>query len=269
MSRRSIRLAQNFLTNRRLAASIVAQARLDQSDVVYEIGPGGGLLTRELARAAGHVVALEIDPTLCARLRARLRDLDNVELHCRDFLRHRIRARRYKVVASIPYNRTAAILRKLLERPDPPDAAWLIVQREAARRYAGVPRERQCSLLLKPWFALGIVRRLPRTDFHPMPSVDSVLLRIVRRAEPLVSRRDATSYRQFVRLGFGPRGTLRRNLRGVFTPRQWHRLARDLVFAPRASPTELTFAQWLGLFEFLAERGRRRRAPLDSPAGMG
>ena len=89
MARRSIRFAQNFLSDPRLAASIVDQARLNTKDVVYEIGPGTGILTQALARACARVVAVEIDRELFERLHARFANAANVELHCGDFLRHR------------------------------------------------------------------------------------------------------------------------------------------------------------------------------------
>jgi len=261
MVRRSIRLAQNFLHSPRLAAAIVAQAQLSKKDIVYETGPGEGILTRELAKACGRVVAVEIDRQLFGRLTARFRHLPHVELHHGDFLKFAIRHARYKVVADIPYNRTAAILHKLLRGGNPPAEAHLVVQKEAGEKYAGVGRERQCSLLLKPWFALAVVRHLRRSDFRPVPGVDSVLLRIGRRGPPLVAAPHAELYRRLVTLGFsGSRANLRQSLKRVFTPTQWRRLARDLGFGVRARPGELRFEQWLGLFEFLVDRLPRSQA---------
>jgi len=280
MARRSIRFAQNFLSDPRLAASIVAQARLSTKDVVYEIGPGTGILTQALARVCARVVAVEIDRRLFERLQARFANTPNVELHCGDFLRHRIRQRPYKVVASLPYNCTARLLRKLLGGGAPPEEAHLVVQEDAARKVAGTPRERQASVLLKPWFELAIVRRFRRRDFVPVPAVDSVLLRVTRRRRPLVDSAHAEFYRAFVRHGFGRwRANLRQNLREVFTPTQWKRLARDLGFPVRAQPTDLHFGQWLGLFEFLTVSagplcepchcGGRRRHPGHRRAARG
>jgi len=257
MARKSIRWGQNFLKDPRLAASIVAQAGLDQRDVVYEISPGKGTITRELAKVCARVIAIEVDAELFARLRGDLRDVPNVELHHENFLGHRIRAKAYKVFSSVPYNRTADMVRKLLQAEPPLTEAHLLMQKEAAEKFAGAPRESQCSVLTKPWFSLDIVRRLKRTDFHPPPGVDSVLLRIERRHQPLVSAENARLYRQFVRYGFGRwRANLKQNFQRVFTYTQWKRLARDLGFHVKAKPTDLTFRQWLGLFEFFLARGR-------------
>lgn len=85
----------------------------------------------------------------------------------------------------------------------------------------------------------------------PVPSVDSVLLRIKKRDHPLVSEKDANLYRRFVRYGFEAwKKSLKIAFKGIFTCAQWKRLSRDLHFSLKATPTQLTFEQWLGLFEY-------------------
>jgi 23S rRNA (adenine-N6)-dimethyltransferase len=252
MVRKGIRLAQNFLKDPRLAASMVAQAHLDKDDVVYEIGPGKGAITRELARACSRVIAVEKDPELFWQLKEGLADIPNVELHNGDFRHHRIQERDFKVFSSIPYNATADIMRAILWGPRRPKAAYLIMQEEAARRFAGIPRQSQWSVLAHPWWSLAIVRKLKRSDFRPVPAVESVLLRIERRPHPLVSGKDTGLYREFVLRGFGGgKASLRRNLNHTFTRAQWRRLAEDLGFDAGARPSELGKEQWLGLFRFV------------------
>src|ERR1041384_1142746 len=108
---RQISFAQNFLQSARLVRRIVAMSTIGPSDVVYEIGPGNGIITAALARVASQVIAIEKDPELVRRLRERFRLLDNVEIVERDFLSYSFRSA-YKVFANIPYNRTAQIVRK-------------------------------------------------------------------------------------------------------------------------------------------------------------
>lgn len=254
MARKRIRLAQNFLKSREVVASIVSQACLDRRDVVYEIGPGRGAITRELARVCSRVVAIEVDPDLCARLRARFRGMPNVEIVEADFLGYRVRERRYKIVSNIPFNATAGILRAILHGRRPPAEAYLIVQREAAHKYAGIPRSTQCSVLARPWFDLRVIRSFRRSDFEPEPAVDSVLLRIARRDRPLVRPEEEDLYGRFVRYGFNRwRRNLRQNLKRVFTHTQWKRLATELGFERGARPGDLTFGQWLGIFQFFVD----------------
>lgn len=224
------------------------------------------MLTRELAASARKLVAVEIDRGLLRELDRELGSEAHVRLVAGDFLRFPLPDEDYKVVASVPYGRTSAILRRLVEARNPPSEAHLIVQKESGERFAGSPYagESVASLSIKPWWHVEITRRLRRTDFYPVPSVDSVVLWLARRDIPLVSRAEGRLYRDFIRGSFGRRGnTVRRCLRGVLTGRQLYRLSRDLRFDPSVSPSELSFDQWLGLFRFFSiasGRGPRPRS---------
>ena len=259
-------LSQHFLRSRSLAASLIAHSSISREDLVVEIGPGRGMLTRELAASARKLVAVEIDRGLLRELDRELGSEAHVRLVAGDFLRFPLPDEDYKVFASIPYGRTAAILRRLVGAKNPPREAHLIVQQESGERFAGCPYagESVASLSIKPWWHVEITRRLKRTDFYPVPSVDSVVLWLARRDIPLVSRSEGKLYREFIRGSFGRGGTtVRRCLKGVLTGRQMHRLSRDLRFDPSVSPSELNFDQWLGLFRFFSiasGRGPRPRS---------
>ena len=248
-------LSQHFLRSRALATSLITQAPVTRRDLVVEIGPGRGILTGELAHRCRKVVAVEFDRALYQGLRSRFRDNTRITIVQADFLRFPLPDAPYKVLGNIPFNRTAAIMRRLVQAPLPPEDVWLVVQREAAERFAGGPcsRETLSSLLLKPWWQVEIARRLRRTDFDPPPNVEAVVLWLARRTRPLVDRSLATDYRRFIRTCFG-RGdhTIRRCLRSEFTRTQVHRLGRDLRFDPSGPPSSLTFDQWLALFRFRA-----------------
>jgi 23S rRNA (adenine-N6)-dimethyltransferase len=247
--RKRIRLAQNFLKDSGLVRRLVHAAAIDPSDIVYEIGPGRGIITAELSRAAAKVIAVEKDPVLASALRERFRARDNVKIVERDFLKCSIADREYKIFASIPYNLTADIVRKILYVPPTPIEAYLIMQKEPAKKFSGFPAETLFSLLAKPFFEFSIVTKLRRTDFFPVPDVDSVLLHIHRRTRALVPREDVAFYRDFVSYGFGRwKRHLRSAFKHVFTYNQWKRLSRDLRFPLNATPTQLTFDQWLGLY---------------------
>ena len=131
MVRKRIQLAQNFFRDRRLVASIVASSSISKDDIVYEIGPGEGIITQELANRAGKVIAIEKDATLAMRLRNKFRDRDNVEVHDGDFLRYRIKEKNYKIFSNIPFNITAEIVKRILFGENPPDEAYLVLQKEA------------------------------------------------------------------------------------------------------------------------------------------
>ena len=249
---RSIQLGQNFLVDRGLVSRRVMEATIGRDDVVLEIGPGRGAITEALAMKAGKVVAVEKDPALYRLLRGRMAESPNVELHFGDFRRFPVPARDYKVFANIPFNMTAHIVRTLLGRRHQPAEAWLVVQREAAEKFAGIGRSSLFSVLYAPWFAMTIGRAIPREAFSPMPSVSVALLHVQRRTVPLVEDCHAVLYRRFATYGFsGWKPNLRIAYRDLFTHVQWKRLSADLGFAPDATCTQLTLDQWLGLFRFM------------------
>ena len=265
-----IRLAQNFLRSPKLVRRLVGMSTIAPTDTVFEIGPGNGIITAALANVARQVIAIEKDPALVRRLRERFRLLENVEIVEQDFLAYSFptrpregalpsqtigqerRVSEHKIFASIPYNITAQILRKLLSERLHLSEGYLILQKEAAQKFSGSPRETLFSILAKPFFEFQILSQLRRTDFWPVPRVDSVLLSIKRRSRPLIETQDAACYRDFVHYGFGRwKPSLRLAFKNVFPYKQWKRLARDLDFPSNATPTELSFEQWLGLYHGL------------------
>lgn len=230
---------------------MVASLLLDPRDIVYEVGPGEGIITRELAEVAGRVVAIERDRNLCQQLQQALRDRNNVQVICGDFLEYPIQDPAYTVVANIPFSITTPIVNKLLYGPSPVATAFLVIQREAAEKFSGTPVESQYSVLAKPWFSFRILREFARTDFTPVPSVDVVLLGIWQRETPLIAPDDAELYRAFVRYAFSQwKKDLRASLRSIFSNLQFKILAQNLGFAIDATPTQLSVGQWVGLYEY-------------------
>lgn len=254
-SNKRILLAQNFLRSSRLVRSLLDMSSIESADIVYEIGPGRGIITSELAHVARKVIAVEKDPELVQQLCKRFQNVDNIEIIRNDFLRHHISERKYKVFASIPYNITAGVVRKILYTSPVPSEAYLIMQREAAEKFSGCPSETQFSILAKPLFDMKIIRALRRTDFEPMPNVDSVLLHIKKRPSSLLKQEDTFFYQRFVCYGFRTwKNSLKLIFKPIFTYQQWKRLAKDLNFPLNAIPSTLSFEQWLGLFECFKQR---------------
>ena len=254
-TKKQIALAQNFLRSSKLVRSLLEASSIGPDDVVYEIGPGGGIITAELAQIARRVIAIEKDPNLAQGLGARFQGIRNVQIIANDFLRYQIPDREYKIFANIPYNLTADIVRKILYVPPVPGEAYLIMQKEAAEKFSGCPSETQFSVLAKPLLEIRIVRALRRTDFEPLPSVDSVLLQIKKRPSALIREEDAFLYSRFVHYGFCTwKNSLKLTFKPVFTYPQWKHLSRDLHFPLDVIPSKLTFEQWLGLFECFKQR---------------
>ncbi len=189
---------QNFLHSPHLVERIVGLADLQRDDLVIEIGPGKGIITDALIRRSDRVLAIEKDPNYVDLLLRRYANCPRVTVFTADVLDFPMPTTTYKVFASIPYDITTAIVAKLTSGIAPPADAFLIVQREAAERFCGHRSETLVSLGIKPWFETRIVHAFNRSDFRPAPAVDSVLMRLARRTDPVIPSGSADRYRDLV-----------------------------------------------------------------------
>jgi 23S rRNA (adenine-N6)-dimethyltransferase len=231
-------LDQHFLRSSRLAAELVRSAGLTRNDLVLEIGAGSGRLTAELARVAGHVLAVEVDPRWARQLRARL--ADNVTVVQANALRFPLPNEPFRVVANLPFGRTTVLLHHLLDDPRVPlEQADVVVEWGYALKRATVWPSTLLGVTWGAWWTFRIDRRLAAQCFEPAPSVDAALLVVTRRDPPLIPVSDRRAYSDFVRRGF--EGGLRR----VAPPREVRRVAR------RAAPRDLDVHQWAALFRAL------------------
>jgi 23S rRNA (adenine-N6)-dimethyltransferase len=256
MSHTPIRYSQNFLRDPRLVERLLEASSIGHDDLVIEIGPGAGIITDGLAQRARQVVALELDAALAERLRRRYAATPQVAIHTGDFLEHALPERPYKVFASIPFACTHEIVTRLTGAACPPQDAYLIMQREAAEKFCGDQREYLYSALLKPWFTLEITHHFRRSDFIPAPSVEVVMLRIHKRGPPLIVARERQQYRDFVVYGFtGRQPSIEQTLRSVLSHRQCRQALRLCEIAPDATPSSISFPQWLQLYRHVARVG--------------
>jgi len=250
-----IKHSQNFLKSPKLVEKLVRLAKIRSNDLVYEIGPGKGIITDQLLRTGARVVAIEKDERLFQKIKQKFQRDSRIKIFYGDFLKWNLPKReRYKIFSNIPFNLTAQIIGKITSAVNPPEESYLIIQEEAAKRFAGLPysKEKQYSLLLKPWFEMRILYRFKATDFYPVPKVNIVLLKIRKREKPLVEKKNSQLYRDFIVYGFNHwKPSLKKGLKKIFSYQQFSRLARDLRFDIAAQPTDLTFEQWLGLFKYL------------------
>jgi 23S rRNA (adenine-N6)-dimethyltransferase len=247
--RPSIGYSQNFLRDPGLVASLLDTYCLNREGTVYEIGPGKGIITEQLALRYQEVVAIEKDPYLATLLRRRFAQTPNVTICWGDFLRYRLPCTRYQVIANIPFNITSAVVAQLTASACAPEVALLVMQREAAETLVGQPHESLRTLYLKPWFDMDIVHRFRRADFRPVPHVDVVMLRLRKRGPPLVRPVDRQCFRDFVAYVFTAwEPTVKKSLGHLYSRRQLGRLRDTLNFDMDVTPTSLTLEQWLELF---------------------
>jgi 23S rRNA (adenine-N6)-dimethyltransferase len=246
-------LGQNFLKDKRVARRIVAGCGVGKDDLVVEFGAGGGMLTRQLARACRQVVAVEYDPFWALRLRERFSDQGNVRVVQEDALATKLPDEPFVVVANIPFNLTTPILHRLLENPSVPlRRAHLLVQKHVALKHS-----RSCPTTLKtlnwsPWYAFSAGLELPAGAFHPEPEVDACLMVAVKRSPPLVAPQHRHLFRALVRRAFGGHGNeVGKTLRPIFTKTQLRGLARANGVSLDSFPSMLTVDQWTSVFDFM------------------
>ena len=180
-------LGQNFLIDDNLLGVIERAAELDESDVVLEVGGGLGVLSEYLAPRVSHLHVVEVDRSLEPPLADALAPFGNTSLHLADAVRLDLGALRpqpTKVVANLPYGVAATVLLKSIAEL-PGAGLWVaMVQREVGERLAAEPGGRTygaSSVLAQLSCDVRVLRRVPRTVFHPVPKVDSVLVSLRRR----------------------------------------------------------------------------------------
>ncbi len=243
-------LGQNFLTHRPTVHRIVDLVARTDGDII-EIGAGDGALTVPLAALGRSVTAVEIDDRRARRLRERCR---GVTIVVADALRYPLDAP--VVVGNIPYHLTTPLLRRLLS-----ESRWrraiLLTQWEVARKRAGVGGGTMMTAQAAPWFEFDLHGRVPARHFSPMPSVDSGILSITRRAAPLLPLDARREYERFVRAVFTSRGSGLASILRSVTQADRRIVARLLAserIGERSLPRDLSPQQWAALWRALAPR---------------
>jgi len=253
------KFGQHFLTDPAILSGIVDALAPTRTDTVLEIGPGRGALTDILAERAGKVVAVEIDRALAASLRERYASASNVEIVEGDFLESDARALAgddYLLIGNVPYNITTPIVFKAIELPMPRRSVFL-VQREVAERMAAVADDEDYGALSVNIAVVANVEqvlRVPAGAFKPRPKVESAVVRLTPRAEPLVSPDSLAGFRTFVQAAFGQRRKqmvrVLRSVRGL-SPDKSLAVLVSAGIEPSARPEVVSPERFARLFELL------------------
>jgi 16S rRNA (adenine1518-N6/adenine1519-N6)-dimethyltransferase len=261
-------LGQHFLTDSRVANRIVAAVDPSESDVVLEIGPGTGILTRRMVERAGRVIAVELDPRLADELSARLGDPHNLSVHCDDargvdITRLVGRETPYKVAANLPYYAASPIVRRFLEAERSPEAMVVMVQREVADAMTAAPGSMSILSVATQFYAApSVVVQVGPRSFRPPPKVSSTVVKLAVRSVPAAQVPDTAEFFALVRAGFSaPRKTLRNSLmQGTGAPAdQVAATLRDVGIDPQRRPATLTIAEWAALDAGWPDDAPRRR----------
>jgi 16S rRNA (adenine1518-N6/adenine1519-N6)-dimethyltransferase len=259
------RLGQNFLTDRTALQRVVEVAGIETSDIILEIGPGLGSLTRLLAVRARQVTAVEVDPDLIPPLREVLAPFSNVQVVQSDILAldpaQLMKEPGYLVVANIPYNITSALIRHLLEARIKPARITMTVQREVAERICASTGK--LSLLALSVLVYGkpvMAARIQAEAFYPVPKIDSAIVRIDLSPQSLVPHALLPLFFRLAKAGFSQkRKTLRNSLAGGMrcTPAQAEEMLLAAGIDPQRRAETLSLEEWTRLTEFYESQSQK------------
>jgi 16S rRNA (adenine1518-N6/adenine1519-N6)-dimethyltransferase len=271
------RWGQHFLVNSGVLKTISGAAHLSADDLVIEVGPGMGILTRKLVEQAGYVIAVELDSIMVEMLQETLSPSSKFSLINRDILEvepaeliQQEKARfppsiqnpqHYKLVANLPYYITQPIIRHFCESKLKPQMMVIMVQKEVAKNIVARPGELSILAISVQFYGKPeIVDYVPAGNFYPVPRVDSAILKIEMYPAPVVPVTDQSHFFKVVRAGFSaPRKQVANSLaRGLDIPKaEVLSLMQTANVAPQKRAEDLTLEEWAHLEKIFGEAKNR------------
>ncbi len=262
----SKKLGQNFLVNPSVCPRMAEACGAASDTGVLEIGPGVGVLTRELALRAGKVVSIELDDRLPPVLAETLAGQDNVTFVWGDCMKLDLPAilaeqfgnRPVAVCANLHYYITSPIIMMLLESRLPVENITVMVQKEAAQRLCATPGTREAgavTLAVQYYAEAETLFSVSRGSFLPAPNVDSAVIRLTRRKTPPCDVKDEKVLFRLIRAGFNQRRkTLLNSLTGAgYNKEQLSAAFAAAGMAPTTRAEQLTLSEWANLANALCE----------------
>jgi 16S rRNA (adenine1518-N6/adenine1519-N6)-dimethyltransferase len=227
--------SQNFLVDEGVLDKIVSTFEVQPGDQILEIGPGAGFLTRKLLETGAEVTAVELDRDMVWNLTGKWHDhprftlveQDILKFSMLDYLASRPAGAPIKVLGNLPYNITSPILFYLLGElaAEAAPIRWQIptigvmVQKEVGQRITARPGSKAynpLSIAVQYWYEARMVLDIPSRSFYPAPKVDSSMVKITPRTEPLCAIRDISRFDKLIRAAFSQRRkTLKNSLVGM------------------------------------------------------
>lgn len=247
-------LGQHWLHDEKTLHSIVDAAGVRAGDAVLEVGPGLGTLTRQLLARGAHVTAVEFDENLATLLQESPLG-ENLQVVHEDILKFDFTQLEpaYKVVANIPYYLTSNLIRVMCESINPFSQAALLIQKEVAERVAAAPGDMSIlSVTTQFYCEVSLGPLVPAELFTPPPKVDSQVLVLNYRAEPLFEDVDTKQFFRVVKAGFSQkRKTLENALSGgLAISKDEARALLDAADIPRGQRAQaLSLDDWYALYE--------------------
>lgn len=265
-------LGQHFLIETGVLRHIIRAAELYPTDTIVEVGPGLGILTRELASRAGRIIAVELDESLAAALGQELASFPQVQVIPADILTLDVAQLllsqtglppeaitfHYKVVANLPYYVASAILRHFLEASLKPKLMVIMVQKEVAQAMVARPgRMSLLSVSVQLYGQARIIAQVPPQSFYPSPKVHSALVRIDPYPTILVAAPDVPGFFRLVKAGFSaPRKQLHNSLaQGLAISSEEAVVYLDKSgLDPKRRAQTLSLSEWVSLWNSFSKK---------------
>ena len=255
-------LGQNFLINEEVVKNIVGCSNIEKEDLVIEIGPGLGTLTKYLLEKAGKVICIELDTKMLQILEDRFSLYNNFELINNDVLKVDLKniikkekeegkIKNVKIVANLPYYITTPIIMKLLEEELELESITVMIQKEVADRLIATPGEKNTGAITYSVYYYAsseAIMEVPNSSFIPEPEVTSKVIKLNIRKEPAVKPKDKEKMFKIIKYAFmQKRKTLLNSLtnNGVFKNKtQGTEILNSLGIKENVRPEELTLEQF-------------------------
>lgn len=255
-------LGQNFLINEEVVKNIVKCSKIEKEDLVIEIGPGLGTLTKYLLEKAGKVICIELDTKMLQILEDRFSLYDNFELINNDVLKVDLKniiekektqgkIKQVKIVANLPYYITTPIIMKLLEEELELESITVMIQKEVADRLIAIPGEKNTGAITYSVYYYAsseAIMEVPNSSFIPEPEVTSKVIKLNIRKEPVVTPKDKEKMFKIIKYAFTQkRKTLLNSLTNnkIFENKQQGiEILNSLQINENCRPEELTLEQF-------------------------
>ncbi len=260
------RLGQHFLKDKKVLASIVAAGKLKKNDYVLEIGPGKGMLTKELLKYAGHVTTIEKDPILAEKISTQFKneidsgfleliiaDVRDVDLKKYHFSKHP-----FKLIANIPYYITGELLRTFLSGKIKPTMIVFLLQKEVARRIVGHSlgeKESVLSISVKAFGSPKYIRTVGKKAFRPEPNVSSAVLMIEDINNKKLADINERFFFEVVKTGFAQkRKFLKSNLKSLIKPELLTAMFHKLNIPSNVRAEDISLENWIQITRHFKKR---------------
>jgi len=191
-------ISQNFLINKDLVKSLIIKSKFSKDLPILDIGVGRGIISKILLELGYKVIGFELDKNMALKASQELINYENFKMINEDFLAYNDLNFSFNVFSNIPFNQTSKIIEKLFLKNKNAYKSYLVVQKESAERLLGLKEGLFLSLQLENFNSVEIFHNFQKTDFYPVPRVNSVLLKIEKRQSPIINNTEYKFFLDFI-----------------------------------------------------------------------